>query len=360
MEKINLPEIKLREPERIWLTKLYEKIKKNQPISYKSIRSELFKELPVNFHPNNIDKRLVRANGEDITLLGIYAIDPKEDILKQANKLLYAIRDHLIANPEEKQLNASGIAELAKMPEADVGLIFKLISPYGHFWRSAGSRNESKYYGYSYIDISDDTNVFDQYLYFTSIEDLINRYYKEEEEQQRESLIFQSSKQQSEKEELNPELIINPIFTSRISQIDLKLCFVLMPFTEDWSERVYRKYIRENIDSMGLQCLRADNLTGQIIIEDIWTKINQAAFIIADVTNRNPNVMYELGIAHTIGKPVILITQNVKNIPFDFKHLRHHEYKDNADGQILFSNLLKTRIIPAVYQEFYPKASIFP
>ena len=82
-----------------------------------------------------------------------------------------------------------------------------------------------------------------------------------------------------------------------------------MPFTKDWSDRVYRNYIRKNIEKLGLQCLRADNLTGQIIIEDIWTKINQAAFIIADVTDRNPNVMYELGIAHTYVKPCTIVVE---------------------------------------------------
>jgi hypothetical protein len=110
--------------------------------------------------------------------------------------------------------------------------------------------------------------------------------------------------------------------------------------------------IRENIEAMGYQCLRADNLTGHIVIEDIWTKINQAAFIIADVTGRNPNVMYELGIAHTVGKPVILITQDMKTIPFDFSHLRHYEYADNSDGKELFGAELK-RIIPEIYKETY-------
>lgn len=87
-------------------------------------------------------------------------------------------------------------------------------------------------------------------------------------------------------------------------------------------------------------------------MEDIWTKINQAAFIIADVTGKNPNVMYELGIAHTIGKPVILITQNTKSIPFDFTHLRHFKYEDNSDGKEKFAKELR-RVIPEIYREAY-------
>jgi nucleoside 2-deoxyribosyltransferase len=86
-------------------------------------------------------------------------------------------------------------------------------------------------------------------------------------------------------------------------------------------------------------------------------KINQAAFIIADVTGRNPNVMYELGIAHTLGKPVIIITQEINKIPFDFKHLRHYVYEDNVTGKELFGRLLK-EVIPEIYAETYPNARI--
>jgi len=117
-------------------------------------------------------------------------------------------------------------------------------------------------------------------------------------------------------------------------------------------KRVYEELIRKNVEDLGIQCLRADNLTGQIIIEDIWTKINQCAFIIADVTNRNPNVMYELGIVHTIGKPTILMTQDVSSIPFDFTHLRHYEYEDNSDGFREFSERLP-QIIRNIYKERY-------
>jgi hypothetical protein len=123
-----------------------------------------------------------------------------------------------------------------------------------------------------------------------------------------------------------------PIFKSKIERINSNLCFVLMPFTQEWSKRVYEKYIQSSIEKLGYQCLRADELNGQIVMEDVWVNINQAAFIIADVTGKNPNVMYELGIVHTLGKPCILITQDASSIPFDFRHLRHYEYKDNIDG----------------------------
>jgi hypothetical protein len=75
-------------------------------------------------------------------------------------------------------------------------------------------------------------------------------------------------------------------------------------------------------------------------MEDVWTGILSAKVIIADITGRNPNVFYELGVA--IGKDVIIITQNLDDIPFDINRYRCIQYEDNADGyDKLESELLK-------------------
>jgi hypothetical protein len=83
-------------------------------------------------------------------------------------------------------------------------------------------------------------------------------------------------------------------------------------------------------------------------MEDIWKGILSAEVIIADLTNRNVNVFYELGISHTVGKKFILLTQKLSDIPFDLNRYRIIEYSDNADGyKILESSLsamLKARV----------------
>jgi nucleoside 2-deoxyribosyltransferase len=94
------------------------------------------------------------------------------------------------------------------------------------------------------------------------------------------------------------------------------------------------------VSSAGFNCKRADNLFGHNILNDIWLAINRAEVIIADITSRNPNVFYEIGIAHTIGKKVILLSQKKEDIPFDFLHYRHILYEDNTDGIKLLENLL--------------------
>lgn len=126
-------------------------------------------------------------------------------------------------------------------------------------------------------------------------------------------------------------IIVNPVFNGRNFSMKDKHCFILMPFTESWSDRVW-KQLGLILERGGFSFSRADSLYGHNILEDIWIAINESSLIIADITSRNPNVFYEIGIAHTLGKKVILLTQKVTDIPFDFKNYRHIIYEDNVDG----------------------------
>jgi HEAT repeat protein len=66
---------------------------------------------------------------------------------------------------------------------------------------------------------------------------------------------------------------------------------------------------------------------------DIWKSIRQSKLVIADLTGRNPNVFYELGLAHAIQKPVILLSQNVNDVPFDLRHVRVIIYMNTEQGR---------------------------
>jgi hypothetical protein len=61
-------------------------------------------------------------------------------------------------------------------------------------------------------------------------------------------------------------------------------------------------------------------------------KLMEARVVVADLTTKNPNVFYELGLAHTLGHEVVLLTQNMDEIPFDLRHLRCHDYTPDTSG----------------------------
>lgn len=100
-------------------------------------------------------------------------------------------------------------------------------------------------------------------------------------------------------------------------------CFVMMPFANPLGG-YYDKIYKPAIERAGLQPVRADADifgTGKII-DQVWTGINAAKVLVAELTNRNPNVFYELGIAHALEKPVVLVSSNEDDVPFDLQHIR--------------------------------------
>jgi hypothetical protein len=101
---------------------------------------------------------------------------------------------------------------------------------------------------------------------------------------------------------------------------------VLMPLRVDWSVDVFDS-LREAAESCGFRVWRSDlRFKDDQIMQSIWEEINKARFVIADCTGKNPNVFYELGIAHTVGKPVFICAQKREDIPFDISSIRSVEY----------------------------------
>jgi hypothetical protein len=125
---------------------------------------------------------------------------------------------------------------------------------------------------------------------------------------------------------------IDKITYNAISSSTSKTCFVLMPFNSEMEE-VFEYLISPAITKSGLNAVRADNINRPgSIIEQIRTSIRQSKLLIADVTAKNPNVMYEIGLAQAMGKPVIFISEGTENIPFDIRHLRVINYSTSVTG----------------------------
>jgi hypothetical protein len=106
-----------------------------------------------------------------------------------------------------------------------------------------------------------------------------------------------------------------------------KLCFVMIPFAERY-DRVYRELIVPAVTDAGLTAARADEIsTTGFIMEQIRAAIQQSRLCIADVSDRNPNVLYELGFAQAAKKSVVLIASDVTGLPFDIAAMRVIRYE---------------------------------
>jgi hypothetical protein len=125
--------------------------------------------------------------------------------------------------------------------------------------------------------------------------------------------------------------------------IDAVLASAMMPFAPGFTP-VY-ECIQQAARAVGLGCRRADDIwENPSIIQDVVSLIDRSRVVVCDCTGRNPNVFYEAGIAHTLGRDVILITQNADDIPFDLRHLRYIAYLNNGEGRTSLAESLQARM----------------
>lgn len=114
--------------------------------------------------------------------------------------------------------------------------------------------------------------------------------------------------------------------------INQKKISVMMPFDAEYDD-VY-EIIQEAAKELNLTCERADNYwKNDAVIQDIVELIDTSRIVLCDLTKKAPNVYYEAGIAHTLGRETIFLTQNIESSPFDVKHIRHIIYTNNKSGR---------------------------
>ena len=142
------------------------------------------------------------------------------------------------------------------------------------------------------------------------------------------------------------KMIVKPVFNNINYNINPNQVFLIMPFNEEWSNTTY-SILKDSVEENGLELIRADEIFSPgSIIQDIWKLINESGLVIADISVHNPNVFYELGIAHTIGKKVLMIKkEGSEKSPFDIGFWRYFEYETNYDKAKDFKLALKKILI---------------
>ncbi|WEV51662.1 hypothetical protein OZX69_02920 [Lactobacillus sp. ESL0731] len=134
---------------------------------------------------------------------------------------------------------------------------------------------------------------------------------------------------------------VNPIFQAKDLTIDPNMCFSILPFTKERLE-ILTDIVKPALENdFNINVIKSGDVfdANLNIMESIWTYINKARFVIADLSEKNPNVFYELGICHTLGKKVITICdkksyeEDYKNkLPFDIGFMNTIFYENKAAG----------------------------
>jgi nucleoside 2-deoxyribosyltransferase len=97
---------------------------------------------------------------------------------------------------------------------------------------------------------------------------------------------------------------------------------------------VFEDFVRPVIEAQcRLDCERGDDVFGSsVIMDDIRNSIGASDIVVADLTGKNANVFYEVGICHAVDKPVLLMAQSIEDVPFDLRHRRVLLYEYSPRG----------------------------
>jgi hypothetical protein len=114
---------------------------------------------------------------------------------------------------------------------------------------------------------------------------------------------------------------------------DYPSAFVIMPFSESWSDDVRNQLIEPAVAEAGLACVRGDMpVRVADLTNTVWNAIVSAGLVIADLSAPNMNVFYELGLAHALGKDAFILKQRGVQLAADFGGAHYYEYDRGQPG----------------------------
>ncbi|MGY5730654.1 hypothetical protein [Vibrio chemaguriensis] len=126
---------------------------------------------------------------------------------------------------------------------------------------------------------------------------------------------------------ISTDTFLKNLGVANVPKVDEDKVFVLTPFNKEYLEQY--EAIKSVVLDSGFNCTRGDDeQLSSNILTHIVEQIASSRVVIANISGRNPNVFYELGIAHALGKPVVIVSESLANIPFDISNSRILAFKN--------------------------------
>jgi hypothetical protein len=310
--KWTFPEIELTEPQRIWLKEVYRRYRSKEDLDAREVKFALRGRLPPRFNPYDIDSRLIGVT--DLTLLGILQVDPESDVIDKADRVIRAIRKVIENDRKVREVSSVTISEHTGLSEEEVSEVLRLVCGSGQQYGQLAHRRKQD--GSSECTVNVDYgNAFDEYMAYTDLHPFIQALYD------RYASIHRNT---------GSAPIGGLAPTDATEEVIRGTAFVLMRIdpTNPELEDVLNA-IKDACKSFDIKAIRVDEIEHQERITDVVLReIRRAEFIIADLSYERPNVYYEVGYAHAIGKHPVLIQKTGTTAHFDVAAYKIRDYQN--------------------------------
>ena len=305
----------LTEHERLWLCEVYQ----SQEFDVRKTKVKLYGQIPNRFDPRKIDSRLYRY--DHLSLVGIWHIDPDSRIFGEVHQIIAKIKEMILGAPGIDKVSASDLAERTGLQERDVEVALRLMNDLGNFVGSPSSSGNSR--GYSSIAFPSGDEGYDAYLSYENLSNLMEEFYTWKP----------ATGVGTAPTNWFPLNVLPSVATGDDVKQKPNTAFVIMPIDSSKPDlQDVLKSIKSICAKFGISAVRADEIEHQQQITDVvLQQIRECEFLIADLSLERPNVYYEIGYAHAIGKRPILFRKKGTPLHFDLSIHNAREFENMTE-----------------------------